>query len=160
MSDSGKRRTEPVTDLRKVFDDLVRFETVLWNTVDARLRRDHEFTLGGLNVLLVVDATAQCRVYDIAQALAITVGGVSQAVDRLEKAGLIARRPNPEDRRSSIVELTPAGHAMLEAARATFDQELDRLLRAPLPADALAQFAGALDTVRRAVTAPPADSSE
>ena len=55
--------------LRKVFDDLVRFETVLWNTVDARLRREHDFTLGGLNVLMVVEATAQCRVYDIAAAL-------------------------------------------------------------------------------------------
>src|SRR3954465_13695348 len=101
-------------DLRKVFDDLVRFETMLWNTVDARLRRDHDFTVGGLNVLMVIDANARCRVYDIARALAITVGGISQAVDRLEKTGLVARRPNPDDRRSSIVEMTPAGRTMLE----------------------------------------------
>jgi DNA-binding MarR family transcriptional regulator len=141
--------------LRKVFDDLVRFETVLWNTVDARLRREHDFTLGGLNVLMVVEATALCRVYDIAAALEITVGGVSQAVDRLEKSSLLSRRPNPEDRRSSIVELTPPGRKVLEAARATFDDELERQLRAPLSANALTQFAGALDTVRRAVT--PAD---
>ncbi|PRY36751.1 DNA-binding MarR family transcriptional regulator [Umezawaea tangerina] len=148
------RGTKPVTDLRKVFDDLVRFETVLWNTVDARLRRDHDFTLGGLNVLMVVDATAGCRVHDIARALAITVGGTSQAVDRLEKADLLARRPNPEDRRSSIVELTPTGRTILDAARATFDDELERHLRAPLSADTLAQLAGALDTVRRATTTP------
>ena len=141
-------------DLRKVFDDLVRFETTLWNTVDARLRRDHDFTLGGLNVLMVVDAKARCRVYDIAQALAITVGGTSQAVDRLENADLLTRRPNPEDRRSSIVELTPAGRTILEAARATFDDELERQLQAPLSADALSQFADALDTVRRAKSSP------
>ena len=144
-------------DLRKVFDDLVRFETMLWNTLDTRLRHDHNLTLGGLNVLMVVDATARCRVYDIAQALAITVGGVSQGVDRLEKAGLLARRPNPGDRRSSIVELTPAGHTILEAARATFDVELERRLRAPLSADALVQLAGALDTVRRAAATPSAE---
>ncbi len=147
-------------DLRKVFDDLVRFETTLWNTVDARLRRDHDFTLGGLNVLLVVDATARCRVYDIAQALAITVGGTSQAVDRLEKADLLARRPNPDDRRSSIVELTPAGRTILGAARATFDDELERQLRAPLSAGALNQFADALDTVRRAAATPPAEPDD
>ena len=136
--------------LRKVFDDLVRFETVLWNTVDARLRREHDFTLGGLNVLMVVEATAQCRVYDIAAALEITVGGVSQAVDRLEKSGLLSRRPNPEDRRSSIVELTPAGREVLAAAGSTFDDELARHLRAPLTADALAHLSEALATVRRA----------
>jgi DNA-binding MarR family transcriptional regulator len=147
-------------DLRKVFDDLVRFETVLWGTIDARLRRDHDFTLGGLNVLMVVDATEQCRVYDIAQALAITVGGTSQGVDRLEKAGLCARRPNPEDRRSSIVELTPAGRTILEAARVTFDDELERLLRVPLSADALTQFAGALATVRRAAVTSPAEPNQ
>lgn len=138
--------------LRKVFDDLVRFETVLWNTIDARLRQEHDVTLGGLNVLMVVGATVLCRVYDIARALAITVGGVSQAVDRLERSGLLSRRPNPEDRRSSIVELTPAGRKLLGAARATFDGELDRHLRAPLPAAALTHLAGALDTVRRAAT--------
>ncbi|MFI5953246.1 MarR family winged helix-turn-helix transcriptional regulator [Cryptosporangium sp. NPDC051539] len=138
--------------LRKVFDDLVRFETVLWNSVDARLRREHDVTLGGLNVLMVVEATALCRVYDIAEALAITVGGVSQAVDRLEKPGLLSRRPNPEDRRSSLVELTPTGLSLLEAARATLDDELDRQLRAPLSASALTHLAGALDTVRRAAT--------
>ena len=144
-------------ELRKVFDDLVRFETILWNTVDARLRHDHDVTLGGLNVLLVVEATAQCRVYDIARALAITVGGTSQAVDRLEKGGLLARRPHPGDRRSSIVELTPAGRTMLAAAGATFDDELERHLRAPLAAGALTQLAGALETLRRAAATPPAE---
>ena len=87
-------------DLRQVFDDLVRFETVLWGALDQRLRRECGVTLGSLNVMMVIDSTPQCRVYDIAAALAITVGGTSQAVDRLQAAGWCRRRPNPEDRRS------------------------------------------------------------
>jgi DNA-binding MarR family transcriptional regulator len=102
-------------DLRQVFDDLVRFETDLWNGIDARLRQDCDVTLGGLNVMLVVERAGSCRVNDIAAALSITVGGASQAVDRLEKLGHCTRRPHPADRRSSIVELTPSGRELVAA---------------------------------------------
>ena len=139
-------------ELRQVFDDLVRFETVLWADIDARLRQECKVGLGGLNVLLVIERTPRCRVQDIASALAITVGGVSQAVDRVEAAGWCARRANPEDRRSSILALTSAGQTVLAAAGAVFDEELERLLSAPLSATALRQLGSALATVRRAAT--------
>jgi DNA-binding MarR family transcriptional regulator len=45
--------------------------------------------------MLVIDATPLCRVHDIARAVAITVGGASQAVDRLESAGLSPAGPTP-----------------------------------------------------------------
>ena len=99
--------------------------------------------------MLVIDATPLCRVHDIARAVAITVGGASQAVDRLESAGLCARRANPSDRRSSIVELTPQGKELLRTAAPVFDRELDRLLRDPLPGTALTHLADALSTLRR-----------
>jgi DNA-binding MarR family transcriptional regulator len=99
--------------------------------------------------MLIIDATPNCRVHDIAQAVAITVGGASQAVDRLESAGLCVRRANPSDRRSSLVELTPKGVKLLGIAAPVFDLELDRLLRAPLSGTALARMADALSTLRR-----------
>jgi len=141
--------------LRGVFDDLVRFETVLWARLDARLREECGVGAAGFNVLLVIDSTPQCRVFDIATALEITVGGTSQAVDRLEAAGRCRRVPNPADRRSSIVELTPAGQALLATAGAVFDDELDRLLREPLTATALQHLSRALGTLRRAAAAGP-----
>jgi DNA-binding MarR family transcriptional regulator len=142
--------TTSAADLRAVFDDLVRFETILWNTIDARLRRDCGIPLGSFNVMLVIAETPSCRVYDIASALAITVGGTSQAVDRVEKAGHCVRRPNPDDRRSSILELTPAGQDLLTAAGTVFDQELDTFLRAPLSTSAVGQLGEALAAVRAA----------
>jgi DNA-binding MarR family transcriptional regulator len=81
------------------------------------------------------------------------VGGASQAVDRLESAGLCARRANPSDRRSSIVELTPKGIELLGIAAPVFDRELDRLLRAPLPGTDLTHLADALSTLRRSAAA-------
>jgi DNA-binding MarR family transcriptional regulator len=138
--------------IRQIFDDLVRFETVLWAEVDARLRRQCTLSLGSLNVMMVVDATPDCRVYDIARALEITVGGASQAVDRLESAGRCARRANPADRRSSLIELTGAGRTLLGEAVAVFDEELDRLLREPLGQGDLDRLGTTLATLRRAAS--------
>jgi DNA-binding MarR family transcriptional regulator len=103
--------------------------------------------------MLVIDATPLCRVHDLARAVAITVGAASQAVDRLESAGLCARRANPSDRRSSIVELTPEGTELLRVAAPVLDSELDRLLRTPLPGAALTHLGGALSTLRRSAAA-------
>ncbi|MEV0473054.1 MarR family winged helix-turn-helix transcriptional regulator [Streptomyces prunicolor] len=142
-------------DLRQVFDDLVRFETDLWNGIDARLRQECDVTLGGLNVMLVVERAGSCRVNDIAAALSITVGGASQAVDRLERLGHCTRRPHPADRRSSIVELAPSGRELVAAAGPVFDGELATRLAAPLPDTALGHLAHALAVLRAATPLSP-----
>lgn len=137
-------------DLRRVYDDLVRFETDLWNGIDARLQRDCGVSLGSFNTLLVIQATPSCRVYDIASALSITVGGASQAVDRLEARELCVRRPNPADRRSSIVDLTPAGTGTVETTGRIFDQELEAWFDTALTEESLAGFSDALSRLRTA----------
>src|SRR3954468_23126802 len=142
-------------DLRRVFDDLVRFETDLWNEIDARLRQECALPLGSMNVLLVIERTETCRVNDIATALSITVGGASQAVDRLAKHGHCTRRPHPSDRRSSIVELTAAGQGLLNTAGPIFDRELEQRLGAALSHPALGPLAAALAALRAPSPHPP-----
>ncbi|WP_405531824.1 MarR family winged helix-turn-helix transcriptional regulator [Streptomyces canus] len=78
---------------------------------------------------------------DIANALALTVGRTSQAVDRFEQRGYTVHRANPADRRSSIVEPTTADRYLLETASSVFDEELEIYLRAPPSAGALERFA-------------------
>jgi DNA-binding MarR family transcriptional regulator len=138
-----------VRDLRQIFDDLVRFETIMWGSIDGRLQAECGVGLASFNSMLVIDSTPLCRVQDIAKSVAITVGGASQAVDRLESAGLCVRRANPSDRRSSIVELTSEGTELLGIAAPVFDRELDRYLRAPLSGSVLTNLAGALSVLRR-----------
>ena len=43
-------------------------------------------------------------------------GGMTARLDRLERMGLVARRPNPDDRRGTLVHLTDAGIALIERA--------------------------------------------
>jgi DNA-binding MarR family transcriptional regulator len=42
----------------------------------------------------------------LARALGFTTGGVTTVVDRLERAGYVRRRPDPDDRRRQLVETT------------------------------------------------------
>jgi DNA-binding MarR family transcriptional regulator len=147
-------------DLRQVYDDLIRFETDLWNGVDARLQRECGVSLAAFNALLVIRATPQCRVWDLARAVSITVGGASQAVDRLEARNLSVRRPNPADRRSSIVELTPSGRELLHKAGSAFDEELRTWLGGGLTADELVGFAEALRRLRAAARLRRADEEQ
>jgi DNA-binding MarR family transcriptional regulator len=142
-----------VAELRRVFDDLVRFETELWNAVDARLRSECGLPLGSVEVMGVVARTPRCRVGDIAAALAITVGGASQAVDRIAARGHFVRTRNPADRRSSVVRLTDEGQALLTRSRAVFDDELERRLGAALPPDRLDALGAALADLRTAFRA-------
>lgn len=50
------------------------------------------------------------------RALRVTVGGTSKLVDRIGRAGLIARESDPDDRRASRLVLTTAGKRKLTAA--------------------------------------------
>lgn len=155
----ARRRLAPTAALRQVFDDLVRFETMLWTAIDERLRSECGLNLASFNAMLIIEQTPACRVLDIAQAVAITVGGASQAVDRLERAGWCARKANPADRRSSVLELTPDGRRLLDRASPVFDQELDRLLRAPLPVGDLDRLRAILGALRNAAGAEHASAT-
>jgi DNA-binding MarR family transcriptional regulator len=136
-------------DVRRVYDDLIRFETQLWDMIDVELRDAHELSLAWFEVLQVVERVTGCRVVDIVQALSITVGGASKLVDRIERAGLCTRSANPDDRRSSILTLTSHGTRVLLAARATFSDRLQHLVVAPLTADELTMFADVLARLRQ-----------
>ena len=139
-----------MSDLRRLFNDIIRFEIELWNGVDSRLKREFNLPLTHLEPMLVMDRLQGCRVYDIANELGITTGGTSKLVDRIEASGYCRRLPNPADRRSSLLELTPEGQRILAEAGVAFDDELQRWLGAAVPERTLRQFASTLGRLRAA----------
>jgi MarR family transcriptional regulator, organic hydroperoxide resistance regulator len=143
-----------VSNLRGLFNDIIRFEIELWNAVDARLKSEVDLPLTHFEPMSVMDQLPGCRVYDIASALGITTGGASKLVDRIEARGYCRRLPNPADRRSSLLELTPAGEHMFAAAGAVFDEELERWLGRAVPERTLRQFAATLGRLRAANSRP------
>lgn len=137
-------------DLRQLFNDIIRFEIELWNAVDARLKSEFNLPLSHFEPMSVIERLPGCRVYDIATELGITTGGTSKLVDRIEASGYCRRLPNPADRRSSLLELTPEGQNMLAKAGTAFDDELQRWLGAAVPERTLRQFGSTLARLRAA----------
>jgi MarR family transcriptional regulator, organic hydroperoxide resistance regulator len=128
-----------VTDLRRLFSDIIRFEIEIWNAVDARLKSEFGLPLTHFEPMSVIARLPGCRVYDIA----------TELVDRIEASGYCRRLPNPADRRSSLLELTSEGRRVLEEAGGAFDEELQRLLGSAVPERTLRQFAATLTRLRR-----------
>ncbi len=70
--------------------------------------------------------------------IGLTRGSVTSAVDRLVAKGLVTREPNSADARSSLVKLTPAGAAAIQAAWKAHAEAVERVLADTLtPAESL-----------------------
>lgn len=134
------------------FLDLVRVETRLYNAVSARLRAEPGLALGQFEFLQIIDRVDGCRVLDLVRELAITVGAVSKAVDRLVATGWCVRVAHPQDRRSSVLRLTPEGENVLAAARPVVESELSALT-GTVPAADLSRLAATLATLRASLEA-------
>jgi DNA-binding MarR family transcriptional regulator len=68
----------------------------------------------------------------LAVSTGLSSGGVTVALDRLEKAGYIRREPNPADRRSLLIKIVPAKLRKLAGMYEGIESETRRLL-ATLP---------------------------
>ena len=107
------------------------------DAVEARLEAALSQTglsLAKLAVLhLLADAKEALPLSDLAARQHCVRSNITQLVDRLEKDGLVRRRPDPEDRRSVLAELTPAGqqaHAKGVRALAEAQRAIVRALKA------------------------------
>jgi DNA-binding MarR family transcriptional regulator len=79
----------------------------------------------------------------------LSTGGVTVALDRLQKAGYIRREPNPADRRSLIVTLMPVRNRKLNSMYGQVESETRRLL-ATLPSSDLEAVIRFFETLHEA----------
>jgi len=78
---------------------------------------DFELTHGEWQVLgsLRIGGEPWCRSPgELAERLELSSGAMTNRIDRLEEAGLVARHPDPKDRRGIQVELTDKGRQTYE----------------------------------------------
>jgi MarR family transcriptional regulator, organic hydroperoxide resistance regulator len=64
----------------------------------------------------------------LAECTGLTTGGVTVMLDRLEKAGLVRREPNPNDRRSVLVRVNPRRLQKIHALYAGINERLETFL--------------------------------
>ncbi|AXI79506.1 MarR family winged helix-turn-helix transcriptional regulator [Peterkaempfera bronchialis] len=122
------------------FDPIARADDLWarrWGTVPAMaaitsIMRAHQILLGRVDavvkpygltfaryealVLLTFSRTGELSLSKIGERLMVHPTSVTNTVDRLERAGLVSRRPNPLDGRGVLAAITDQGRRVVEAA--------------------------------------------
>ena len=80
---------------------------------------------------------------ELCESVMLSSGGMTPRLDRLVKDGLAARTRHPTDRRQVVVELTPKGKMVIDAATETRFREANVSLP-PLPPAGRARLEGLL----------------
>jgi DNA-binding MarR family transcriptional regulator len=121
--DHAEATTELAHELRETVGRLVR-----------RVRLEPGPPVPRMIVLGRLDREGPTSVSDLAAAERMRPQSMAQTVRDLEESGLVSRRPDPDDGRRAIVEMTVAGRRLLTATRADretwLSEALDRALNA------------------------------
>jgi DNA-binding MarR family transcriptional regulator len=102
--------------------------------LSRRLRKDwpDDVTPSRLSALATIAAGEPLPVGELAKRMAVSTPTVSHIVDALDKLGLIARRPDPNDRRICRLTTTAKGAELLEElSRRTTGTLADRIHQLP-----------------------------
>jgi DNA-binding MarR family transcriptional regulator len=108
--------------------------------VVRRLRAEPGPSVGRLAVLGRLDRDGPSSISDLAGLERMRPQSMAQIVHDLEAAGLVSRRPDPDDRRRAFIDLTAAGLDLLRVTRAgretwltdVLEREFDPVERAVL----------------------------
>jgi DNA-binding MarR family transcriptional regulator len=102
----------------EAYASLVRTGEALLGELDRRIRLTFDMPQAAATALAVIDgASAPLTPSQVSDRVLIPSATMTAMLDLLERRGWIRRTPNPDDRRSVLIEITPDG-------RATADQLL------------------------------------
>lgn len=126
------------SELRETLGQLVR-----------RLRAEHGFPLSQGTVLARLERFGPQSISDLAVVERVRPQSMAQTVRDLETAGLVHRRPDPDDGRRAFVELTDTGRETLHADRRHREGWLAQALETDLSEQERAVLQEAVGLLRR-----------
>jgi DNA-binding MarR family transcriptional regulator len=144
MADQDSRRRDLAAMLQPLVQALIAAEL----PVLAR----HGISMWGYVVLNALDARPARTQAALAQAIGADKTRIIVTLDELQRAGLIAREPDPADRRARLLSITTAGRQTRLAAQTEIQANENRIL-SRLPAADRQAFLRAAQTL----SALPAD---
>lgn len=96
----------------KLFDELLLLRRVVISQF-----RNQKISLVKFIALVHIWDFGGGSIKDIAKLMNITMASASSLVKGMEKAGLVERALSPNDRRASIIKVSPSGKEILKKAR-------------------------------------------
>jgi DNA-binding MarR family transcriptional regulator len=121
---------------------LLRVHSAITRTIDRRIADAHGMSLDtyGILITLITAPDATLTMGELARRHNLSPSGISRAVDRAARDGLIERRPNPADGRSFLLALTRRGVVRLREAQVTHHATVRELLLDALDRDDLREL--------------------
>lgn len=111
----------------------------------------HNVSMWGYAVLNALDRSPVRTQAALAEAIGADKTRIIGTLDELQQRGYIERRPDPDDRRVRLLEITAAGRAAKNAVQSDIQRGEERLL-AELTAEERAVFLRVLARLARAET--------
>lgn len=124
----------------RIFHLLQKAHSALFRATDKRLREVHGITASQQGVLFILGLKDGQRISAIADALSMGKSSLTGLIDRMEERSLVRRAPHPDDSRSQLVFIEPAGRDIAAATVADTRRINDALL-SPFSADEQATIA-------------------
>lgn len=124
-----------MSDLESLVSAYAELYLQLMRTMDRRMA-EQGASLSRTKLLLCLQKRGPLRATDIADFFSQSPRTVTEAIDGLERDGLVERKPDPDDRRAKFISVTEKG---LEAAAKT----------EPLRRQLIEQTFGTLDDAER-----------
>ena len=120
---------------------MLHLHSLVLRELDRGLLLHHHVTVREFDVLITLfNAPDQrFRMSELAEQVMLSASGLTRMVERLERAGLAERQPDPTDARSSYTVLTPAGLKRLDEARVTHNAVIRELFTDHLSSEELRQ---------------------
>ena len=114
--DLWKQRWGAVPSMAAI-TSIMRAHQILLSQVDAVVK-PYGLTFARYEalVLLTFSRAGELPMSKIGERLMVHPTSVTNTVDRLQRAGLVTRRPNPEDGRGTLASITDKGREACEAA--------------------------------------------
>jgi DNA-binding MarR family transcriptional regulator len=111
-----ERTWGPASSMR-VATSVMRVQQILLGRYDEVLR-PHGLTFARYEVLVLLhfSTSGALPLKVIGSRLMVHPTSVTNIIHRLERQGLVVRRPNPRDGRGTLAEITPEGRALVERA--------------------------------------------
>ena len=102
------------TVLNENLEKIERFASKIWRT-QSKEDPIGQLSFNEYDYLKVIEAAKEpIRLTDLAEEMQVTKPSATTMVQRLERKGLVERRPSPEDARSKLVVLTAKAETGLE----------------------------------------------
>jgi DNA-binding MarR family transcriptional regulator len=110
--------------------------------------KDSGLSPAQMHTVEIIGHNQDMRMKELAERLGVTTGSLTVGVDKLEKLGLVQRKPHRKDRRSWLIVLTSEGEKMYEQHH-KFHQQFTNEISRDLSIEQITTLTESLDIILR-----------